>query len=69
LTPRPAPILAGEPTGKLDTATGQQILSLFRTIADEERTKVLIATHDLTVDAFADQVYSLHDGRILDEQR
>lgn len=68
IAPRPALILADEPTGKLDTATGQQILSLFRTIADQEGTTVLIATHDLAVDAFADKVYHLQDGRIIDGQ-
>jgi putative ABC transport system ATP-binding protein len=62
---RPALILADEPTGELDTATGQQILQLFRQIADQECTTVLIATHDLTVDAFADAVHLLQDGRIV----
>ena len=66
IAPRPALILADEPTGKLDTATGQQILSLFRRIADQEGTTVLIATHDLAVDVFADEVYHLQDGRIVD---
>jgi putative ABC transport system ATP-binding protein len=62
---RPAVILADEPTGELDTATGQQILQFFRRIADQEGTTVLIATHDLTVDAFADEVHLLQDGRIV----
>ncbi|MCA9945969.1 MAG: ABC transporter ATP-binding protein [Anaerolineales bacterium] len=61
---RPKVILADEPTGELDTATGQQILQLFRHIADVEGTTVLIATHDLAVDAFADEVVHLQDGRI-----
>lgn len=62
---RPTVILADEPTGELDTVTGQQILRIFRRIADEEATTVLIATHDLAVDAFADEVVQLQDGRIL----
>jgi ABC-type lipoprotein export system ATPase subunit len=61
---RPALILADEPTGELDTATGQQILQLFRAVADREGATVLIATHDLAVDAFADEVVHLQDGRI-----
>ena len=68
IAPRPALILADEPTGKLDTATGQQILTLFRRIADQEGTTILIATHDLAVDAFADEVYHLQDGQIVDVQ-
>jgi ABC-type lipoprotein export system ATPase subunit len=62
---RPALILADEPTGELDTASGQQILRLFRRISDQQGTTVLIATHDLAVDAFADQVFHLEDGRIV----
>jgi len=67
IAPRPALILADEPTGELDSATGQQILTLFRRIADRDGTTILIATHDLAVDAFADEVYHLEDGRIVDE--
>ncbi|MAU01585.1 MAG: macrolide ABC transporter ATP-binding protein [Anaerolineaceae bacterium] len=62
---RPTIILADEPTGELDTATGQQILQLFRHIADVEGTTILIATHDLAVDAFADEVVHLQDGRVI----
>ena len=65
IAPRPALILADEPTGELDSATGQQIFYLFRHIADQEGTTVLIATHDLAVDDFADEVYHLEDGRFV----
>ena len=62
---RPSVILADEPTGELDTETGQQILQLFRQIADNEEATVLIATHDLAVDAFANEIHHLQDGRIV----
>jgi ABC-type lipoprotein export system ATPase subunit len=64
ISTRPALILADEPTGELDSATGQQVLGLLRRIVDQEGTSVLIATHDLTVDPFADQVYHLQDGML-----
>ncbi len=64
---RPLLILADEPTGELDTATGKQILDLFRKISDYQQTTVVIATHDLAVDALADEVYHLEDGRILED--
>jgi putative ABC transport system ATP-binding protein len=67
LCTRPALILADEPTGELDSATGQQILELLRRVVDHEGTTVLMATHDLTVDLFADQVVHLEDGRVVDE--
>jgi len=62
---RPPLILADEPTGELDTATGQQILRLFRQITDSQGATILIATHDLAVDAFANEVYALQDGRVV----
>ncbi len=64
LSTRPSLILADEPTGELDSATGQQIWGIFREIVDREGSTVLIATHDLTLDPFADQVHHLEDGRI-----
>jgi ABC-type lipoprotein export system ATPase subunit len=67
ISTQPALILADEPTGELDSATGQQILHLFRRIVEEEGTTVLIATHDLTVDLYADQIYHLEDGRVVEE--
>ncbi len=67
IAPHPPILLADEPTGELDTATGLQILQLFRHIADHNGTTILIATHDLGVDAFADEVVYLQDGRVIDE--
>jgi ABC-type lipoprotein export system ATPase subunit len=68
LAPYPSLILADEPTGELDSATGQQILTLFRRIADRDGTTIVIATHDLAVDAFADEVVHLQDGCIVEQQ-
>ena len=67
IAPRPALVLADEPTGELDTASGQQVLRLLRQIADREGATILIATHDLAVDAFTDEVVHLQDGRVLAE--
>ena len=66
LSTRPALILADEPTGELDSATGQQILELLRRIVEREGTTMLMATHDLTVDLFAHEVVHLEDGRIVE---
>jgi ABC-type lipoprotein export system ATPase subunit len=66
ISTRPALILADEPTGELDSATGQQILELLRRVVDHEGTTVLMASHDLTVDLYAHQVYHLEDGRLVD---
>jgi ABC-type lipoprotein export system ATPase subunit len=68
IAPWPSLLLADEPTGELDSATGQQILALFRHIADRDGTTVIIATHDLAVDAFADEVVHLEDGHVVDRR-
>jgi ABC-type lipoprotein export system ATPase subunit len=65
LSTRPPLILADEPTGELDSATGQQIWGIFRQIVDREGSTVLIATHDLTIDLYADRVCHLQDGCIV----
>jgi ABC-type lipoprotein export system ATPase subunit len=65
IAPRPAILLADEPTGELDVATGQQILQILHRIAAEEGATVLVATHDFAVDEFADKVYYLQDGNIV----
>jgi ABC-type lipoprotein export system ATPase subunit len=49
----------------LDSVTGQEILALFRRFVEHEGTTVLMATHDLTVDLFADQVVHLQDGCVV----
>ena len=67
LCTRPALILADEPTGELDSASGQQILELLLRVVDHESTTVLMTTDDLTVDLFADQVLHLEDGRVVGE--
>jgi ABC-type lipoprotein export system ATPase subunit len=64
LATRPDLILADEPTGELDTTTGQQIFALLRRVAEVEGITVLTATHDRLIDEYADLMYELQDGRI-----
>ena len=65
LVNRPSVILADEPTGNLDTKTGQEILALFRHIADEGKT-LIVVTHDADVAAHAAKAIVLRDGRIVE---
>lgn len=60
----PKLLLADEPTGNLDTQTGNLILDLLRRIADRHKTAVLMATHSMEAADIADAVVKLRDGRI-----
>jgi len=61
---RPAIVLADEPTGALDSRTGEEILALFKSLQREGHTIILI-THDPAVAQHADRSYQIHDGRLL----
>jgi ABC-type lipoprotein export system ATPase subunit len=63
----PSLLLADEPTGNLDTATGDTILALLRRISDERKVTILMATHSAEAAEIADAVVRMRDGRI-DEQ-
>ena len=60
----PKLLLADEPTGNLDTDTGNIVLELLRGIADEHQTAILMATHSVESASFADAVMKMRDGRI-----
>jgi len=64
LVTRPEVILADEPTGELDSATGRQIMSLFQTISIEENVTVVMVTHDPVVEEYSSLVYHLNDGQV-----
>jgi putative ABC transport system ATP-binding protein len=61
----PALILADEPTGNLDTVTGDHIMATFERLRDEGRTIVLI-THESEVAAHADRTVHIRDGLLLE---
>jgi putative ABC transport system ATP-binding protein len=58
-------LLADEPTANLDSRSGEQVLSLFRTLAVERRRALLIVTHDPQVRKIADRVLFIRDGALL----
>jgi putative ABC transport system ATP-binding protein len=60
----PSILLADEPTGNLDTATGNVILELLRRLTREQNTATIIATHSLEAASLANTVVSLRDGKI-----
>ena len=64
LANRPRVVIADEPTGELDSATGAQIFGLLRSVADAGVT-IIAATHDPFVIQHVDRVEELSDGRLL----
>lgn len=63
LVNKPPILLADEPTGALDSKTGEEILALFSRLRDDDHTVVLI-THEAEVAAHADRIYEMHDGEL-----
>jgi putative ABC transport system ATP-binding protein len=63
LITRPDVVFADEPTGALDTRTGQEVLTLLREVVDTDRHTVVMVTHDPVAAAYADRVLLLADGR------
>jgi putative ABC transport system ATP-binding protein len=66
LANRPDVLLADEPTGQLDSATGRSIMGLLRAVVRSEGVTAIIATHDPLIIDLADRVVELRDGRLLD---
>lgn len=64
LVPSPKILLADEPTGNLDTATGNAVLELLQMIAGERKMAILMATHSAESMSFADVSVRLRDGHI-----
>ena len=63
----PALILADEPTGNLDTRTGEEIMSLLESLHREQGTALVVITHEAEVAARAERRIELRDGVIVDQ--
>src|SRR5271168_3307693 len=65
----PQILLADEPTGNLDTTTGNVILALLQRLTREQNTATILATHSLEAAALADTVVRMRDGKIAEITR
>lgn len=66
LVNRPSILLADEPTGALDSKTGDEVLRIFKKLNDQGLT-VIMVTHDMEVAQQADRIVRLSDGRIVED--
>jgi putative ABC transport system ATP-binding protein len=65
----PPLLLADEPTGNLDSATGAQIVDLLLALNRERRSTLLLVTHDASLAARAGRAIALRDGRVVNSHR
>jgi putative ABC transport system ATP-binding protein len=66
LAPNPSILVADEPTGNLDEATGQAIIDLMFALKRDRGTTLILVTHDLALARKCDRIISLRSGRIED---
>lgn len=64
LANEPAYILADEPTGNLDSATGKKIFDLLHDLSRKQNTTIVVVTHDLDIAGKTDKTFTLIDGKI-----
>lgn len=64
LAPRPGVVFADEPTGSLDSLTGERVMDLLIDTARQEGTTVVIVTHDARVAAYAERMVMVRDGKV-----
>lgn len=64
LANEPAILLCDEPTGNLDSATGDEIARLIRGICTDKKVTVVLVTHNLELTKYADKVVQMRDGKI-----
>ena len=68
LAGRPDVVLADEPTGNLDQATGQEIVALLRELNEADGATLVIITHDQSIAAAMNRQVELRDGRVVEER-
>lgn len=64
LITKPAILLADEPTGNLDEASGKEVLRLMKEFQERLGQTIILVTHDLDIAAMADSIIEIQDGRI-----
>ncbi len=69
LANQPSVILADEPTGNLDEQTGKMVFDLLHKLAKQEKTTIIVVTHDLEIAGKTDRTFRLSDGKLLEVKK
>ena len=67
LVSNPLVLLADEPTGALDTATGHDLMTLLKELVDQAGLTIVLVTHEQEVAAYARRIIRMRDGRIIED--
>jgi putative ABC transport system ATP-binding protein len=68
LANNPPVLLADEPTGNLDSATGRQVIEMLVSVGRQQGRTLVLVTHDPDLAALADEIISLRDGRVVERR-
>jgi ABC-type lipoprotein export system ATPase subunit len=69
LVNNPSLVLADEPTGNLDSKTGEIVLHTFQDLNTQQGRTIILITHDADVAAYADRIIHIRDGEIVEDRR
>lgn len=60
----PAIVFADEPTGNLDSANGDEVMKLLMEVVEEQKSTLVVVTHDLSLSKLGDRVLTIQDGKV-----
>jgi putative ABC transport system ATP-binding protein len=69
LVNNPSLILADEPTGNLDTVTGEMVLRTFIKLNEEQKRTIIVITHEASIAEYAKRVIFIKDGRVIEDAK
>lgn len=68
LVNKPSIILADEPTGNLDTRTGEIVMQTFRELNEKQRHTIVLITHERDIAEYANRIVTIRDGEIVSDK-